>query len=180
MTTRKRKRRIGLDTQCLSYLLDAIAGIEEPWDALAEERKALIRIWFYCEHGFYLSETVVTECAAIRHLPRRDFHSKFIQTLFLDVRIQHRQIVEARTLELLSFHAKRKDCQVLAEAEDLALDSLLTYDRQFLQRLGPRSHAVTLTSPCDYWSSLDIPRGTPPKTVPHQTNPLSQQSWWRW
>ena len=39
-------RHVGLDSQCLSYLLDGIAGISEPTDALAEEKKALLRTWF--------------------------------------------------------------------------------------------------------------------------------------
>lgn len=180
MSTRAHEPRVGLDTQCLSYLLDAIAGIGEPTDSLAEERKALVRIWLYCPWTYYLTETVVTECAQIHHVERREFHASFIQTLFLDLPVQNVVSVEARTSELLSFHAKRQDCQVLAEAEDLELNTLLTYDHQFLRRLGPQSHIVKLATPSSYWLSLGIARGTRPKTVPHLTNPLSAQSWWRW
>lgn len=77
-------RYIGLDSQCLSYLLDSIAGINEPQDALAEEKKALLRIWFYQPGTFILGETVISEVAKIRNLERREFHHDFIRTLFLD------------------------------------------------------------------------------------------------
>ena len=76
---------VGLDSQCLSYLLDAVAEVQEPIDALAEERKALIRIWFYTPGTFYVSETVVKEVAAIRAADRREFHESFVRTLSVTV-----------------------------------------------------------------------------------------------
>lgn len=173
--------KVALDTQCFSYLLDAIAGIEEPTDVLAEERKALVRSWFYMPGTFYLSQTVVAECEQIRQAERREFHASFVRALlFLNLPVHDTATVNARTEKLLCFHAKRNDCRVLAEEEDLQLKHLLTYDRLFLQRLGPISKAVVIKTPVAYWESLCIPKGARPKTVPHETNPLSQQSWWRW
>lgn len=67
-------KHIGLDSQCLSYLLDGIAGITEPLDALAKEKKAILRIWFYQPGSFILGETVISEVAKIRNLDRREFH----------------------------------------------------------------------------------------------------------
>jgi hypothetical protein len=171
---------VALDTQCFSYLLDAIAGIEEPTDALAEERKALIRSWFYMPATFYLPQTVIVECERIRLPERRDLHSSFVMTLFLNMPVRHPGNVAVRTHALMQSHSEMNDCRILAETEDLGLKHLLTYDRLLLQRLHPISDTVTIQTPTAYWQSLAIPRGAKPRTVPHHTNPLSQQTWWRW
>lgn len=175
-----REPKVGLDSQCLSYLLDAVAGIEEPTDALAGERKALIRIWFYTLGTFYVSETVVKEVGAIRTADRREFHDGFVQTLFLDLPVRDRAAVELRTAQLMVSHPQMNDCRVLAEAEDLGLCAILTYDREFKRRLDSASGVVEVMMPSAYWSSLNIPEGASPITAPHHSNPLSGQSWWRW
>lgn len=172
--------RIGLDTQCFSYLLDAIGGIDEPIDPLADERKALIRCWFYLPETFYLPTTVVAECQAIRNEGRKELHESFIRTLFLDLSIQNHAAVEARVSELLGAHPSEKDRRVLAEAEDLNLAVLLTYDHDFLSHLSSVPKTVRISKPSTYWASVGVPRGAKPRMVPHPTNPLSQQSWWRW
>lgn len=172
-------KNVGLDSQCFSYLLDALSNLQEPTDALAEERKALVRIWFYRD-VFYLSETVVSECARIRQIDRRELHENWRQVLFLDPPIQNRAEVDARTSYLLQFHPKENDCRVLAEAEDIGLDALLTYDRNFRNRLGSKSGTVKVTSPSEYWASLGVLKGAQPRMVPRYDNPLSKQSWWVW
>ncbi len=173
------ERKVGLDSQCLSYLIDAIDGVEEPTDPLAEEKKALLRTWFYLPSTFYVSETVVSECADIRHIDRRELHEIFIRTGFLDLPIRDRAKVGERVAQLMKAHPEEPDCRILAEAEDLGLDTLLTYDRNFMKRLNSLS-VVTLACPSAFWDSLSIPRGVRPVTVPSTTNPLSKQSWWRW
>jgi hypothetical protein len=173
-------RHIGLDSQCLSYLLDSIVGIGEPRDTLAEEKKALLRIWFYQTGTFVLGETVISEVAKIRNLDRREFHQSFIRTLFLDYPVHDLAIVEARSAHFQRAHSKPDDCRILAEAEELKLDFLLTYDHDFWKRLSTTSSTTKLMKPSSYWGTLGIPKGTTPITVPHPTNPLSQQSWWRW
>ena len=73
---RSRSPQIGLDSQSLSYLLDAIVGIEEPTDILATEKKALVRSWFYRPGGFAftLTATVIAEVRQIPDATRREFH----------------------------------------------------------------------------------------------------------
>ena len=173
-------RHVGLDSQCLTYLLDGIAGISEPTDALAEEKKALLRTWFYQPGTFILSETVISEVAKIRNLDRRRFHESFVQTLFLDYSVRDLAAVQDRAAHLQMSHPKASDCRILAEAEELQLDFLLTYDHDFWKRLSATSLTTKLMKPSPYWISLGIAKGVTPVTVPHHTNPLSQQSWWRW
>lgn len=171
---------IGLDSQCLSYLLDAIAGIEEPSDPLASEKKALLRSWLYKPGTFTLTETVISEVRRIRSAERRQFHESFMRTLFLDYAVHDLNAVQARATHFQMTHPEPNDCRILAEAEELGLDIVLTYDHDFRKRLHGASPTTKLIMPSAYWTSLDVPRGAEPKTVPHHTNPLSEQRWWRW
>src|SRR5262245_46593257 len=111
------ERKVGLDSQCLSYLIDAIYGVREPRDCLAADRKALVRAWLYMPETFYVSETVVSECARIRDMNRRELHDGFVSTLFLEPKVRSRAAVDARTAQLMPFHPQEADCRVLAEAE---------------------------------------------------------------
>jgi len=173
-------QKIGLDSQCLSYLIDAAIGATEPTDPLADERKALLRTWFYGPGRFYISETVLSECARIRGAERRQLHESFGVITYWGLPVRDAGTVAKREAEFVLLHPKARDCRILAEAEDLALDTLLTYDEELMKRLSPASSKVALVTPSSYWSSLGIARGAKPHSVPHATNPLSGQSWWRW
>ena len=177
---RNNRPHVGLDSQCLSYLLDAIAGISEPSDDLADEKIALLRSWFYKPGTFVLTETVITEVSQIRSIDRRELHESFISTLFIDYPVRDLAAVQSRALQFKASHPKLNDCRILAEAEELGLDFVLTYDQDFWKRLSNSSGITKLMKPSDYWVSLGIQKGAKPVTVPHHTNPLSEQSWWRW
>jgi hypothetical protein len=179
-SNRTSEAKVGLDSQCLSYLLDGIAGIQEPTDTLAPEKKALLRSWFYMPKTFILCATVMLEVARIRNLERREFHEGFVRVLFLDYPVRNPSAVQARAVQFEAMHPKPSDCRILAEAEELGLDMLLTYDQDFRKRLASASSIVSVMTPSAYWTSLNIQKGARPKTIPHDTNPLSQQSWWRW
>ena len=172
--------RVSLDSQCLSYLLDGITGIIEPTDSLAEERKALLRTWFYRPGTFVLTETVMNEVANIRNIERRKSHQDFVLPMFHDDSVRNPSFVAKRAIEFESLHPKKNDCRILAEAEDAEVDIVLTYDDKFLKMLGTASNKCRLERPTLYWLSLDIPRGATADKVPHYTNPLFQHTWWRW
>lgn len=180
MAITAQETKIGLDSHCLSYLLDAIDGIEEPTDSLSDERKALLRIWLYSRETFYVSETVMNEVARIRSVERRSLHEHFVKIHLQAPPMHNPPTVEARLTELRSSHPGVNDCRVLAEAEDLQLAILLTYDWDFKRHLEFASSIVKVMAPSIYWSTLGIPKGAQPITAPHRTNPLSRQSWWRW
>lgn len=177
---RSRTLQVGLDSQCLSYLLDGIAGISEPTDPLASEKIALLRSWLYRSGTFTLTRTVVAEVANIPDVERRELHQSFMRTLFLDYPVQDVEAVQTRAELFQSKHPMLSDCRILAEAEELGLDVLLTYDNDFWRRLQNSSATTRLIKPSVYWADLGVPHGAQPKTVPHHTNPLSPQSWWRW
>ncbi|SEP44046.1 hypothetical protein SAMN05216316_3164 [Nitrosovibrio sp. Nv6] len=100
--------------------------------------------------------------------------------LFIDYPVHDSTAVQTRAVYFEQDHPEPSDCRILAEAEELQLEFVLTYDHDFEKRLSKVSSISKLIKPSSYWSSLDIPRGAKPKTVPHHTNPLSEQTWWRW
>ncbi len=182
-----RNPNVGLDSQSLSYLLDAVAGISEPIDVLQIEKVALVRSWFYKpgNFSFILTETVVSEVSKISNIERREFHESFIRTLFLDYPVRDANTVKARAEEFKKYHGGFNDCLILAEAEEIGLDILITYDHDFWSRLRNVSNTTKLMKPNDYWLNLDIQKGAKPTTVPYNpnpvdANPLSFEQWWRW
>jgi hypothetical protein len=171
---------LGLDSQCLSYLLDSIENIDKPSDSLADEKIALLRTWFYNNSTFILTETVISEVRRIRDITRREFHESYIRTLFLDYKVHDRDTVQAKAIQFNQYHPGHSDCLILAEAEELKLDFVLTYDHDFWKSLSDVPNTTKLMKPSEYWINLNISKGEKPVTVPHHTNPLCEQTWWRW
>jgi hypothetical protein len=151
MNKRMSSLRVGLDSQCLSYLLDAINQVNEPTDPLALERKALIRSWFYLQEGtLFVTETVMKEVAKMRASDRRDFHESFVRTLFHNYPVGNPDAVTTRSLQFKLSHPELNDCRILAESEELGIGVLLTYDDNFIRRLATVSSTVRLMTPCSY------------------------------
>ena len=174
------KAKIGLDSQCLSYLIDAIQGISEPTGKLADEKKALFRIYLYLPYPSYYTPTVLQECAAIRNSDKREIHDLYLGATFDDIIISDNDAVEKLANQYVLYHSGISDCRILAEAGIGGLDVLLTYDCSFLNHLGNRSNNVKLTTPSRMWADLHIPFGAEPKSLPAPSNPLNNESWWRW
>ena len=174
----KKQMHVGLDSQCYTYLIDAMAKLDKPTDDLAEQRIALFRIFLYCNGGLFISPTVRTEYQRIRSKERADFHEEWT-TLFPETQPVYAARIEVRVTELQAYHPDADDCRVLAEAEDAGLSVLLSFDSRFISRLS-RHTTVSIMRPLDFWSSLNIPRGSTPTTSPRFDNPMADQSWWQW
>ena len=171
--------RVGMDSQCLSYLIDTMARATEPLGLLAEEKKSLIRIYFYMPDTLYLTATVKEECARIRNVNWRELHESFSQMIFDEVTPTNTSEVKVFTAAYANYHRDNEDCCILAEAEVGGLDVLLTYDKAFLSHLKEKSQKVSLLTPSELISKLGIQKGDQPYKIPHSTNPLSKQDWWR-
>lgn len=176
-----RSSLVALDSNCLSYLIDALHAGDAPTqdDSLAPQKLALVRIMLYDEWGPYVTPQVTKECARIRNITRAELHASWLSSIFMEAQPINLTHIEARTAELLSTHAGEGDCRMLAEAEDAELKVLLTYDGDFISRLS-NATAVKLLHPTAYWAGLNIAKGAKPQTLPHHTNPLSAMRWWRW
>ena len=171
--------QVGIDSQCLSYVIDAFSAIGPPSDALAPQKIALARLFFYLPGTLWVTPTVTAECANIRNTERATLHDSFIAVLFGELPVSEAKEVERRSQDLLKLHSGPNDCRIVAEAEHVGLDVLLTFDSKMAKRLGSNS-TVRLSEPLSYWNQLAIPQGARPDKIPHQTNPLAEQTWWRW
>lgn len=171
---------IGLDSQCLSYIIDAMQGIEEPKDNLAAEKIALFRTYLYTEGTLFVTPTVRAECMRIKEEGRRAQHESFINVLFGEWPLPAGAELRSRVADLLKHHPNEADCRILAEAELAGFTTLLTYDDKFLGHLSNQSRALQLMRPSELWHRLSIPRGASPRKLPHSTNPLVTQGWYTW
>ncbi len=175
-------RPIGLDSQCLSYLIDAMQGSSEPSGDLAAEKIALFRTYLYTEGTLFVTPRVIEECAKIRNEANKNLHETYLNDLFDVLPLNSPSNVGARTHTLSAFHSglpNLSDCRILAEAEDVGFSALLTYDADFLRHLHGKGK-VDLVRPSAFWAELKIPAGAKPNKIPHPKNPLSTEVWWRW
>lgn len=172
--------RIGIDSQCVSYIVSAMNGILMPTDDLAVEKIALFRIYLYLLNAFYVTPTVMEECFRIRDKAKRDLHESYISALFVESYPDNRAAIEKLTKVYQKHHAKERDCKILAEAEVAGYNVLLTYDFNFLTKLSGCTSQVRLMKPSIFWNDLAVPRGTKPDKIPHPTNPMAAYNWWRW
>jgi len=170
---------VSLDSNCLTFLLEALEGIAKPTDALADQKIALVRLFF---HGAPLltTPTVRSEAEQISDPARQAKHQSWMMTHFgtVPIRVPANQIAQ-RAKHFRQWHRKPKDCTVLAEAEAAQFAILLSYDDRFVRRLAGKAN-VQLMKPLAYWESLKIPKGSKPRWVPDQPNPLVTQNWWHW
>ena len=50
--------QIGLDSNCLSYVIQALEGVSRPTDALADQKIALVRLYIYTPGTLWTLPTV--------------------------------------------------------------------------------------------------------------------------
>jgi predicted nucleic acid-binding protein len=88
--------------------------------------------------------------------------------------------IKQRAQALGRYHSGQKDCDILAEAEEMHLDVLLTNDNGLLKHLGPVSKSIAVVRPSQFWASLCVPKGATAAWHPRDSNPLLQKTWWLW
>jgi hypothetical protein len=88
------------------------------------------------------------------------------------------QNMHERKKELLSYHSKNKDCQILTEAEFSGMSFLLTRDNNFIKRLSGVT-SLSLLYPSRFWEDLNFKPGSKPIYMPANSNPLIGKSWWK-
>jgi hypothetical protein len=157
-----------------------MASISRPQETVAQQQLALIRLFFYQPETFFVTPTVTLECSRIRNIELAELHQSFINVLFGELKPSNPNAVQSRANALRAAHNRENDCLVLAEAEDVKHDVLLSFDINFVRRLSSQTSTVRLIQPAEYWESLGISPGQPPVKTPHSTNPLAEQEWWRW
>ena len=174
---------VAVDSNCLSFLADAIFLGQKPKDNLADQKIALLRIFLYREEGLYEVPILKDEYERIKDENLKKAHNDVARYLLVNVPEVDQRILEDRIAEYSLIHKGEKnykDCRILSEAELGGCDCLLTYDSTFLKRLKDKTHNISMIAPLQFWDYFKIPHNAKPKIGPHQTNPLAQQDWWKW
>lgn len=173
---------VALDSNSLTYLIDALEYINRPTGPLVEDKVALARSYFYLPEcsPFHLSPTVFTEYGRIADEGRLAMHESWTSSHFCPIVPRpDPATVEEQAGRLLSHHSDVDDCRVVAECQLSAIRLLVTRDGNLRKRLGPHSGSVKLLSPREFWTLLDVKPGTAPRMLPTMENPLISTSWWR-
>jgi predicted nucleic acid-binding protein len=174
---------IAVDSNALTYLIEATSAKYDPIidsSGLATERIAMIRIFLYCGIAFIVLPSVKKEYKQILNEFWRGEHDEFTNMLLLDLPFEfNKEQLEHRSKELIVYHNKKIDCQILAEAEMAHINFLLTCDNDFIKNLGPYAKGLIITRPSKFFDSRNIKAGSNPKVIPSPSNPLSNISWWR-
>lgn len=174
---------IAIDSNCHTYLVDAMYSCEQPVDKLANQKIALLRIYLYRNKILHISPTVKLEYQKIKETSKKERHDGVSNVLLGDVPKSDYKITENRFNFYANFYKGKKkenDCRILAESELGGCLYLLTYDFDFLKQLKEKTKSIKMRTPVEFWDSLNISKGSKPIRAPHPTNPLSKQTWWIW
>ncbi len=177
------KSLVCIDSNAVTYLVDAIMNGGQPIGDVASEKISLLRTYLYRDDTLHISPTVKEEYEKIKNEIKRKNHQGIADILLSDVSPPDSSLVESRASEY-SIHHKgvknKKDCKILAEAELSGCNILLTYDQTLLKNLRSKTQTLKLCEPSKYWNSIGINKGAKPVRSPHDTNPLACQTWWKW
>src|SRR5665647_3551230 len=174
-------KNIGIDSNTLTLLVEAVDPKYDPASdsvLLAEEKKAILRIFLYKGIAYQVGPTVDAEYREIKDNLKFEAHVEFSNALLHQPWQLDLSSIKQRAQALSNYHSGRKDCYILAEAEEMQLNVLLTNDNNFIKHLGPVSKSVTLFRPSQFWDSLGVPKGANPTWQPADSNPLRVKTWW--
>lgn len=173
---------VALDSNALTYLIDALEAVNgPPTGRLGPTKIALARTFMYLppDSCFHIVPTVEFEFQKIKDRARLANHTDWVLTHISMVSPRPPEdLVRLRAFELLAYGADVGDCRVLAECELSQIKTLITEDKDFVRTLGGHSR-VRIMSAEECWSSLGVKPGASPNKVPHPTNPLARQTWWK-
>lgn len=177
------KQRIAIDSNALTYLIEAIDPDYDPSadkSKVALERIAMIRSYLYCDCPFQVLPTVAYEYSRISKEDWRLTHERVSNVLLLDDSSElDEEAIRLRAKDLFVHHSKEKDCRIAAEAEAAGVTVLLTRDKDLIGRLGPIVKGLSIMRPTDFLAKLAIGPNTKPILSPAPSNPLYDKSWWR-
>jgi hypothetical protein len=174
---------LALDANALTYWIDAMnAAPDEPSGPLAEEKLALVRIFFWMpsQSCFGLVPTVKAEYEAIPNRAKLEEHIGWALTHTAEVQPSPDEaLITKRAYELTAHRAGVNDRKIVAECELSGISALLTCDGRLVERLRLETR-VWLVRPSEFWDRLRVAKGSPPNRTPPSGNPLLECSWWHW
>jgi predicted nucleic acid-binding protein len=167
-----------IDSNCYTYLIDVMFDAVEPKCSVAIEKIAMLKLYLYTDIIFMTSDAVKEEYLKIPNGARLEQHISTNSVLIDSFRNLSLAPIKKRIMELGPYHKGEMDCRVLAEAEYGNADFLLTYDHNFRKHLPDKARGVRILYPSELFALKAIVPGSKPDKVPHDSNPLSEVSFW--
>ena len=169
-----------VDGNCVSYWLDALDAVVAPQeeDPLADQKMALVQIFYYWPWVMSFTPTIRTEIEAITDPARLQTHQQWIGIHLRELLAPNSERLAQAQDELAGSDVNETDAEWLCEA--IAHDSTMaiTWDQPLLNQSAGLT-AIEVVSPATAWSTLSVPNGAEARIAPSPTNPLSQQDWWK-
>jgi predicted nucleic-acid-binding protein len=181
MSTDGKRPIVAMDSNCLTYLASVINDVNQPSDNLADEKMALFRILVYASPVYY-NNTVRTEYDNFSDEQKKVVDENATEICYRPI-LFGLQLVNNIAEEYNTYHKGKghlNDCMILAEAELIKANVLLTYDPEFYENLRSQSPYVKLLKPSECWDLLSIGHGAEPIYRPKTINPNGDELWWRW
>jgi hypothetical protein len=172
--------QVVVDGNCVSYWLDALDAVvaPHPEDPLADQKLALVRIFYYWPWVMSFTPTIRTEIEAISDPGRLKTHKQWIDIHLRELLAPNAERLAHAQDDLAGSDVNETDAKWLCEA--IAHDSTMaiTWDQPLLNQSAGLT-AIEVVSPATAWSTLSVPNGADARIAPSPTNPLSQQDWWK-
>jgi predicted nucleic acid-binding protein len=169
-----------LDSNCYTYLLEAMSFSDEPPEflALRDEKVSLLRLYLYSDMTFAISDTVRNEYLKIRQPTKLKLHESTNTCLLETISPDIKKVIELVEIARKK-HNSRSDCKIWAEAVLAQAAYLITCDKKLAKRLADLSLNTIIISPIELFNKLKIPKKSEPKILPHCDNPLSKLNFWK-
>jgi hypothetical protein len=177
------KPSVGFDSNVLSLFVDVSDGKYTAPATDPNRFDMLAAFWLFLFCDASVLPVVSGETQAIRDQERLTAHLRAIGVNFGEASFYDHQLsdIQRRASELLPLHPKGvNDCLLVAESEAWELPILVTRDRTFRKRLTGHTRNLQLLSPIACCKLLGIPDSEKSHWNPAASNPLSNESWWRW
>lgn len=133
--------QVTFDSQVFTYLIEANSGdydpTTDPDQVVAQERVAALRVFLHHDI-IVIPPTVGKESKSIPDHDRRKEHELFAHVHLIQPDHLDPTKVDALASHYFKFHPSMDDCRIVAKAELLRIDFLLTHDTNLLKRLGHR------------------------------------------
>ena len=174
--------RVALDSNVLSYLIEALGSLDRPPTGSAvAEKIALARCFIYRreETVFCVTPTVRAEYTKITSQERLTDHVHW-SLLHLQELTQPSNTADIilRTNALSAHHSDIDDCRIVAECEALDVSVLLTSDRKLRNSMQRSASKVNVLSGRQFWEEMAIAPRSKPTIELDSNDPLNDATWW--
>lgn len=172
--------KVAVDSQTLTYFIQSSEPGYNPHNdlerELAEERGSIYHIFLRTD-DLYIPPKVKEEYMKISNMDLKNLHESASVVNFLDIEISDKSKLESLKNNLMIKHKKENDCYAVAEAEIGGMDYFLTFDKDLITNLKSET-TLKIMFPSEYWAYLKNLK-IDPKKVPYESNPKSNEEWWK-